>query len=857
MYKSKKKIVSSCLVATLAITAVTPQGIGRAKDTNAQMLKQVTQEANLTAHEGAYGYYVDNSGTNQNDAAHMSVASNASIGLLSEYLELWTPGSEWYNGSKKNATVLNENINKAYEIAAERTVAQSQAAYDDEFNNQNYSMLSGLEEYEDDFIKGTGLTEDKKSWSPVAESELYDVADLIDLMRNRTAASTNSSKAYYKYPRPYRWNNETGEVVTTGFVESQVVPEIAIDKNLASKSASSDGGFPSGHTNAASISSYALAYAVPEKFDELIMRAADLGNNRIVAGMHSPLDVMGGHMTSKAVAASAIYNDTEVTKKAYETAQEKLTKDFEIKTATAEAYAEYKENAALYKHYLTYDFEQINDKNLEMKVPKGAEGLLETRLPYLSDEERRYVIYTTGLESGYPLLDDAEGWGRVNLYTASNGYGALLKDTTITMDASKGGYHAKDNWMNDITGTGALTKAGTGELVLAGANSFSGGTTVNEGSITITNKSAFGTGSVTNNSTINEEVVGTLDVADDYIQGENATLKLTVDSALDILNIADAAKFDGNLEITFAEGYTPAANTKIITAKSVSGTFDKVTIKGTEGKEVLYTADVVSIVDEGTANSPSPSTGSSTEDDASPSPSADTSIAPTVKPSAPAKIDINTASITGINDVTATGSDITLPIVVTIGGKVLVAGTDYTVKYEGNRNPGAASIIITGTGNYTGVIIRNFTIFARKNASYTVSGTKYKVNSAKKDGKGTVQISSVNKKCTSIVVKDAVKIGGVSYKVTGIANNAFKNSTKLKKVTLGKNITSIGKNAFAGCKKLKTIVIKSTKLKANSIGNKAFAGVAAKAKIDVPNSKVKVYKKILLKKGVKKTAKIK
>lgn len=880
MNRNKKKAVASCLAATLAITALAPQGVGQAQNVKAQTFKQVTQEADLSEHEAAYGYYVDQSGTNQDNEAHMSVTSNASIGLLSGYLDLWTPGSEWYNGTKKNATILDENIKKAYEIAGARTEAQSQAAYDDEFNNQNYSMLSGLGEYEEAFVKGTGLTDDKKKWSPNAESELYDVADLIDLMRQRTAASTNSSKGFYKYPRPYRWNNETGEVVMTGFVETQVVPSIATDKKLAAKDAASDGGFPSGHTNAASISAYALAYAVPEKFDELLMRAADLGNNRIVAGMHSPLDVMGGHMTSKAVAASAIYNDTDVTAKAYKTAQEKLAKDFTIETATADTYAKYKENAALYKHYLTYDFEQINDKNVEMKVPKGAEGLLETRLPYLSDEERRYVIYTTGLESGYPLLDDAEGWGRVNLYTAANGYGALVKDTTVTMDASKGGYNAKDNWMNDISGTGALTKKGTGELVLAGTNSYAGGTNVEEGTMTITNKAAFGNGSVTNNSIVDEEVAGAVSIADDYTQGENATLKLTVDSASDVLNITDAAKFDGNLEITFAKDYTPAANTKLITAKSVSGKFDKVTINGLEGKEVAYTEDGLTIVDEGAATvSPSPSASSeasaspSASSEASVSPSASAEVSPsasastapsptasakaTAKPSSAPKTDINTATITGINDVTATGNDITLPIVVTINGKTLVAGTDYTVEYEDNRNPGVASITITGTGSYTGTIIRSFTILAKKNASYTVSGTKYKVSKAQKDGKGTVQISKVNKKSASVVIKDTVEIGGVSYKVTGIANNAFKNSTKLKKVTLGKNITAIGKNAFAGCKKLKTIVIKSTKLKASSIGNKAFTGISSKAKIDVPNSKVKAYKKILMKKGVKSTAKVK
>ena len=51
-----------------------------------------------------------------------------------------------------------------------------------------------------------------------------------------------------------------------------------------------------------------------------------------------------------------------------------------------------------------------------MRVPKGAEVLLETRFPYLNADQRRWILYSTGLPSGYVFLDDAEGWGRLNLY---------------------------------------------------------------------------------------------------------------------------------------------------------------------------------------------------------------------------------------------------------------------------------------------------------------------------------------------------------------------------------------------------------------------------------------------------------
>ena len=106
------------------------------------------------------------------------------------------------------------------------------------------------------------------------------------------------------------------------------------------------------------------------------------------------------------------------------------------------------------------------------------------------------------------------------------------------------------------------------------------------------------------------------------------------------------------------------------------------------------------------------------------------------------------------------------------------------------------------------------------------------------------------------MIPATVKVKGVSYKVTSIAKNAFKNNKKLKKVTIGANITSIGANAFSGCKVLKNVVVKSTKLK--TIGKNAFKGIQKKAVIKVPAKKLKAYKKLFgSKAGIKKTMKIK
>ena len=156
----------------------------------------------------------------------------------------------------------------------------------------------------------------------------------------------------------------------------------------------------------------------------------------------------------------------------------------------------------------------------------------------------------------------------------------------------------------------------------------------------------------------------------------------------------------------------------------------------------------------------------------------------------------------------------------------------------------------------------------------------YKVTTASLT-KGTVTyVAPTDKKKTTVTVPATVKIGGVTYKVTSIANNAFANNKKITKVTIGSNVTTIGKKAFYkctsltkittpskvkkigkqafyGCKKLKTITIKTTKLTSKNVGSKAFKGIHAKATIKVPKSKLKSYKKLLRARGVGKKAKIK
>ena len=140
-----------------------------------------------------------------------------------------------------------------------------------------------------------------------------------------------------------------------------------------------------------------------------------------------------------------------------------------------------------------------------------------------------------------------------------------------------------------------------------------------------------------------------------------------------------------------------------------------------------------------------------------------------------------------------------------------------------------------------------------KGKVYTVSKMKYKVTNSNTKGKGTVTLTGTTvkkSKLQTLTIPATVKINGVTLKITAIGNNAFRNYTKLRTVSIGKNIRTIGKNAFFKCSKLKTIVIKTSKLTAKTVGANAFKGIYKKAVIKAPKAKRKAYTSLLRKRGI-------
>ena len=96
-------------------------------------------------------------------------------------------------------------------------------------------------------------------------------------------------------------------------------------------------------------------------------------------------------------------------------------------------------------------------------------------------------------------------------------------------------------------------------------------------------------------------------------------------------------------------------------------------------------------------------------------------------------------------------------------------------------------------------------------------------------GDKEVSFFRANSKASTKTIPATYKKSGMTFRVTGISDKAFYNS-KIKSVTIGKNVRKIGESAFEGCAKLTKIALPA---KVEFIGAKAFFNCKALKQVDV------------------------
>lgn len=121
-----------------------------------------------------------------------------------------------------------------------------------------------------------------------------------------------------------------------------------------------------------------------------------------------------------------------------------------------------------------------------------------------------------------------------------------------------------------------------------------------------------------------------------------------------------------------------------------------------------------------------------------------------------------------------------------------------------------------------------------------VGGNQYTVTKAGSE----VRFSKANAKARAITVPSTIKAKGITYKVTSIGTNAFKNCKKLTKATIGANVKVIKAKAFNNCPKLKAVTIKTALLTKKTASKKCFSKVSKRMVIKVPKKVKMAYVKI-------------
>ncbi|GAB1487856.1 hypothetical protein MASR2M8_02970 [Opitutaceae bacterium] len=135
-----------------------------------------------------------------------------------------------------------------------------------------------------------------------------------------------------------------------------------------------------------------------------------------------------------------------------------------------------------------------------------------------------------------------------------------------------------------ISGTGALSASGNGTLTLSGNNSYSGGTTLGAGTLTVANNNALGTGAlaITGVSTLtasgSRTLANTVNASSDFTIGGTANLTLTgpinLGSGNRVLTVSNTGTttFSGVVDNAYYANFTKAGNGRLVL--SGNNTFD-------------------------------------------------------------------------------------------------------------------------------------------------------------------------------------------------------------------------------------------------------------------------------------------
>jgi membrane-associated phospholipid phosphatase len=207
--------------------------------------------------------------------------------------------------------------------------------------------------------------------------------------------------------------------------------------------------FPSGHTTYGYMGSLVLAVLVPDRYQQMIARGAEYGNDRILMGAHYAMDVLGGRTLATYDLAHLLANDPAYVGRSlrklpvisdYQAALKAARTDVAaalqsacgntIEVCAREDTGRFSDpavNEAFYAVTQTYGLPVVYPKNAGTpedvgKLAPEAGYLLTTAFPSLTLEQADQILTETEGPGG-GFLDDGSAFGvysRLNLYAAAD-----------------------------------------------------------------------------------------------------------------------------------------------------------------------------------------------------------------------------------------------------------------------------------------------------------------------------------------------------------------------------------------------------------------------------------------------------
>jgi membrane-associated phospholipid phosphatase len=429
------------------------------------------------------------------------------VSLLSGYDALWTSsGTNNLHGTVDDAATLAKNDQLAVWINNNATPAeQFRALQDSEYQTADNTAYDQSETISD----ALGSVLGKLYVQGRNDGSLPLTSALINATNGTSGAyvSTGTAKAHFSYPRPYLPTSATATPVAgdaagcapslenassltairvgqpyadaQGNLDIKRVPDVtdttkefsssnvALSAGYGTTGICTGGSFPSGHTTTAYQAGITLATLLPELAPEILARASEAGNDRIVLGVHYPIDIMGGRIDGEA-ALAARWSDTQYRTQVLEPARQELLSYLQSRTGesldaaiagetayqsdpyggkampggTAQIVTDRSSAVKVYTERMTYGFGQAAGKaGQAASVPAGADNLLLTTFPTLTDAQRTSILAQTEIASGYPLDGtgtSAGSWERLNLAAATSATVHLAADGSVRVTSTGG-----------------------------------------------------------------------------------------------------------------------------------------------------------------------------------------------------------------------------------------------------------------------------------------------------------------------------------------------------------------------------------------------------------------------------------